>query len=185
MNRSQRAELGITLVELMVVVTIIAVLGGLAAVTVRGERYRHAEGFASQVKTQLEAAGQRAVARSRIQRIEVHSDQIVLWEGCGAPEPDDPCPPTGMKEPDDLVVVERIAPPSPELSLYGMSEETEREGNADPPGDTSLPGVIDFFPDGTAQAATLFLDHEHSEDERHRIGVFRATGYVHVWRGWD
>ena len=180
-----RAQRGFTLVELMVVVAIVAVLSGLAAVMVRGERYGHAEGYAAQIKTQLETASQRAVARSRVQRIEVRREGLVHWEGCAPAAAGEPCPPTGMREPDELRRVGAISAPAPELVIGGMIEQTARQGVSQVPSEGGLPGVIDFFPDGTAQAATIFVDHEHRPDERFRIGVFQASGYVNIWRGWN
>ena len=159
----------------MVVIVIVGLMAGAAVVFIKPSSYaRSARGYASAVTALCEAARQRAVASNTYQRIEVTTDGIVHYEA------DDP----GMTLPESFTdEIARVDLPD-QVVISSFDTITHVTDDTDVPEEgAGLPGTIDFAPDGTASAATIFVT-DSSDDFRARVAVYRASGSVYTYQDW-
>lgn len=169
------ADGGFTLVEVAVVIIIVGVLAAVAVVFVKPRSTAEtARGYAHEVAALCDAVRQRAVATRTKQRIEVDGDQVIHRQ---ATEP-------GLAAIiTDNVVIGRTPVPS-QVVIAAMDARAHDTSNDAPPAPgTGLPGAIDFEPDGSANAATIFVSDFRFED-RARVAIYPATGSAYVYYEW-
>ena len=180
---------GFTLVELMVVVAIIAVAAGSAAVLI--ERGGDVESGAGQVAAYLAEASRTAVARGPIRTDVIEADGFtarsrVVIEEAGA----------GQIVAVELRVEDPFAPRSEWVEILRSALPSRVEVHGWEPGETRLapggaPGpmtagslAIECEPSGRCQAATLYMRSLARDGRRKRVVVMRLGGAPLVLDGW-
>lgn len=166
---------GFTLVEVAVVIIIVGVMAAVAVVFIKPRSTAEtARGYAHEIAALCDAVRQRAVATRKKQRIEVDADQVVHRQatvaGLGA-------------DLDTNVVIGRTPVPS-QVVIASMDIVAHDSSNKDVPAvGSGLPGAIDFEPDGSANAATIFVSDFRFED-RARVAIYPATGSAYAFYEW-
>ena len=158
----------------MAVIVIVGLMAGAAVVFVKpSAQARTARGYASSITALCDAARQRAVASNTYQRIQVTSTGVVHYQG------DD----DGMTIPTFTDEVAHLPVPD-QVEIVSFDDVTHVTDDTDVPEEgAGLPGTIDFAPDGTASAATVFVT-DSSDDYRARVAVYRASGSVYTYQDW-
>lgn len=169
---------GFTLVEVIVVITMVGVLAAVALVFVRpSSAASTSRGYADQVAALCDAARQRAVASRTYQRIDVAAEGVIHSRAT-----ESGLLPVGELDFTDGVLAALNAPP--DVFIRSLSDRTHLETNDGVPDPgTGLPGFILFSPDGRATAATIFVEDSRSQG-RARVAVYRATGSVYAYSEW-
>jgi prepilin-type N-terminal cleavage/methylation domain-containing protein len=172
--RVKAAARGFTLIEVMVVIAIIGLLTVAAVMFVKPRSYAAtAQGYAQEVAALCDSVRQRAVASRTYQKLEVKADQVIHWQGTT----------TGMTPPDDWALVGTVPVPS-EVVIASTSDRTHMAVDDNVPlAGAGLPAEIDFAPDGTAVAATIFVT-DSADEVKARVAIYRATGSAYSYYGW-
>lgn len=165
---------GFTLIEVMVVIAIIGLLAVSAVMFVKPRSYAaSAQGYAQEIAALCDSVRQRAVASRTYQKLEVKSDQVLHWQGTTV----------GMTPPDDWTLVGTTPVPR-EVVIASTSDRTHAAADDSvPAAGVGLPAEIDFAPDGTATAATIFVT-DTGEEVKGRVAIYRATGSAYAYYGW-
>jgi prepilin-type N-terminal cleavage/methylation domain-containing protein len=169
-----RRQLGLTLIELMVVIAIVGVLMTVAVLSVQGSSYaKTVQGFANEIAAEVDAARMRAVATGRRQQLEVNQGLVTHWEADAV----------GMGTPSGYEVVRHLMPPKNVLVGAMLNATYIADGSGATEGTYGPPNTIEFYPDGSAESATIFL-RSFADDDRRRVAIFRATGTAYVFKDW-
>ena len=171
---SRRDSSGFTVIELMAVVVIVGLMSAAAVVFITPRSYAAtARGYAHEISALCETARQRAVASRTYQRIEVDASGVVHYQGDTE----------GMVPPETWTqVITMPAPNQVEIASFDTITHVTDDTDVPEPG-VGLPGVIEFAPDGTATAATIFVT-DSADDKRARVAVYRASGSVYTYQDW-
>ena len=160
----------------MAVIVIVGLMAGAAIAFVKPSAYaRTARSYGNAMTGLCDAARQRAVASSTHQRIVVDTDEILHYEGLT----------TGMAIPadDDWQLVARLAVPDGVVIASADSITHVTDDTDVPEVGAGLPATIDFAPDGTADAATIFVT-DSDDEKRARVAIYRASGSVYTYQDW-
>jgi len=153
-------------------------IGVLAAVAVTFVNPRAqastARGYAQEVAALCDSVRQRAVASRTQQKLEVQANQVIHWQ---ASEP-------GLLAPTSWDLVGTVPVPS-QVVVSAVSTRTHIQPNdgVPPPGDLLPFDGLEFLPDGSAEAATIFITDSKSEN-RSRVAIYPATGSAYVYYEW-
>ena len=165
---------GFTLIELMIVVAIIGILTTVAVVSVRGQSYAGTvTGYSQKINAEIDNARMRAVASGRWQQLEITPTTVLHWEATTE----------GMGVPVGYDLVRTISVPK-NVFVRSMDDRTHLAPNDSVPavGD-GLDGAVNFAPDGSGEAATIFVGDVNDKDHK-RVTIFRATGTAYVFSDW-
>jgi len=172
-GRGVRAR-GFTLVELLFVVALIGVLTALAFGAMSTSSYAGTvEGFGDEISNTLETARMRAMSTRKWQRIEFDTTTVTVWQSDT----------TGMGPVNTWEKLEVIsAPGNVQVAATDTATHVALAASV-PSAGSGVPGAVDYAPDGSAQAFTVFL--EAPRDGTHnRVIVYRATGATYVLKDW-
>jgi hypothetical protein len=90
---------------------------------------------------------------------------------------------TGMTPPEEWSLVGTTPVPS-EVLVASTDDRTHAQPDDGVPTEgTGLPFDIDFAPDGSATAATIFVT-DSADENRARVAVYRATGSAYAYYEW-
>ena len=159
----------------MVVVAIIGVLTTIAIIGIgKTSRGGSADGFAATVTSTLDMARMRAVSTRRWHRVQVRPGELNLWQGRTV----------GLTKPTDWDLVSQ-QPARDGVFINAMDSAVHIAPNTAVPGaGVGLDGLIDFSPDGSGQAATIFIGDSSSDKKQARVVVYGATGTAYIYAGW-
>jgi prepilin-type N-terminal cleavage/methylation domain-containing protein len=170
---------GFTLVEVIVVITMVGVLAAVALVFVKpGSAAATSRGYADEVAALCDAARQRAVASRTVQRIVIEADRVVHSQATTtglAPLPGE--------DDFEFADIHTLNVPA-DVLIRALSDRTHVVTNDSvPAAGTGVPGEIRFSPDGRATAGTIFVEDSRTLD-RARVAIYRATGSVYAYSEW-
>lgn len=171
-------EQGFTLVELMVVVMIVGLLMTAAVIMIRPNDYaKSTRGFAEEIGAQMDVARQRAISTRRYQRIVVDAVGVIHEQSQVE----------GMMGNESGVAWDEITTiyqPATDIEVASTDSTSHASaGSSVPTLGSGIPAYINFAPDGTADAATVFV-HDIADDYRSRVVVYPATASVFVFEEW-
>ena len=90
---------------------------------------------------------------------------------------------TGMAPPSAWTEITTMTVPD-QVLIASFDEVTHVTDDTDVPAEgEGLPGAIDFAPDGSATAGTIFVT-DSADDKRARVAVYRASGSVYTYQDW-
>jgi prepilin-type N-terminal cleavage/methylation domain-containing protein len=170
--RRNRSGRGFTLVELMVVITIIAVLSGMA-IGVNGTAYgASATAVGDQLTSAFSVAKLRALSTRRYTRLEVKAQTATLWQSTQ----------TGMVTPTNWQYVQTFTIPNG-VSVWDGSTTVYATPGATVSQNTAVDFAVDFKPDGSSTGGTVFVT-DRANAHSTRVLVYRATGSSYARADW-
>lgn len=169
-----RQQSGFTIVELVVVIAIVGLLAAAASTFVRPRSYaKTARGFTREISAMCDSARQRAIATRKYQRISVDAAGVTHEQATT----------TGMAAPTEWETVAVMSLPD-RVEIAAFDQTTHALEGEDVPSDgEGLPGTIDFAPDGSATAGSVFIEDASGEHQNRAI-VYSATGAVYTYEAW-
>jgi prepilin-type N-terminal cleavage/methylation domain-containing protein len=171
-TRPSRRERGFTLVELMVVITIIAVLAGMV-IGVNGTAYgASATSVGDQLTSAFGVAKLRAISTRRYTRLEVKSQTATLWQSSQ----------TGMVAPTSWQFVQTFTIPNG-VTVWDGSTTVYASAGATVSQNTAVDFTVDFKPDGSSTGGTVFVT-DRANAHSTRVVVYRATGSSYARANW-
>ena len=174
-------ERGVTLIELMVVVAIIAVFAALMF-GVNSQTYgASATNVADQLTTDLNVCKMRAVSTRRWHRCELTPTTMTMWQWSK----------TGMTVPaatDLTYVYQQVSVdnvPSGVTIWDGNTTVciTGPCGAAPTVANSSLVFDFDFRPDGSSTGGTIYVS-DPGKNKQYRVVVYRSTGSSYARNSW-
>jgi prepilin-type N-terminal cleavage/methylation domain-containing protein len=169
---SARQSRGFTLVELMVVVTIIGVLAGLMIGVSTRTYGANATSAGDQLTSALAFAKLRAVATRRFTRVEIQAQTATVWQSTQ----------TGLVAPTAWQFVQRFTI-SRGVSVWNATTTVQASPGATVAMDPAVDFMLDFTPDGSSTGGTLFVT-DSANARPSRVVVYRATGSSYVRAQW-
>lgn len=179
MIQRPRSQRGVTLIELMVVVMIIAVFAALMF-GVNSQTYgASSTNVADQLTSDLNLCKMRAVSTRRWHHCEILPNTLTMWQWSK----------TGMTVPvtgGDVwqqVMVDNI--PSG-VTVWDVSASvciTPPCGAAPLAANTTLDYSIDFRPDGSSTGGTIYVS-DPGKNKQYRVVVYKSTGSSYARNSW-
>lgn len=180
MVRARRSERGFTLIELAVVLAIVAFLGTFMFGLISRPYGVNANTASEQLATTLNYVRTRALTTRKIHRVEVHLElnpvEVRVWQAAT----------TGMALTNytgatPLFVERTIIPKS--VTLYTVLAGAKTAGQVASPSQTSAEYDIDFLPDGSATASTIYVT-DPAQSRKYRVLVYHVTGSSYARQLW-
>ena len=195
MQGSATPARGFTLIELMVVVTLIAVIAGLAMVNIgRTNRYGDLDNFANDVCNSLAIARRRAVATRNIYLVDVTAAGVEWCQVTNQPDNITPAViaalPAVCPNPNNYEGARPIQPNSGATVVDWAKDVDTGQGGVMHNG---LPASVYFFADGTAdsdltttgtQGFTLYLQGTSETQIKRKIYIFPFGGRPRITDSW-
>lgn len=188
--RARRSQRGFSLIEMMVVVAVIAVLAGLMISLSTKSYGANPRAVSDQIVATMNLAKLRAISTRRWHRVEVTGptattpNSVILWQwsDVGMGVPTGSCvlgpPATACWQ-----VVEVTSLPRTIVIHNATTTVYASAGAASVVQDPSLDFLIDFRPDGSSTAGTVFLA-DSSSTHPWRVLVYQATGSSYARENW-
>lgn len=173
MQKARRAERGVTLVEMMIVVAIIGVLAVLVVGAPRGYGPT-AQNVSEQLTTTMGFARMRAGATRRIHRVQLEPQTISVYQA----------PTTGLVTPTTGWQLVQQTTIKSGVTIWNAQAGAQVTTGATPSQDASLNYLIDFRPDGRATASTIFVTNTPQQSSKYRVLVYGATGGSYARQLW-
>ena len=174
-----RSQRGFTLVELMVVVTIIAILSAFTFAVATRPYTANAGVISEQLVSTFSYARMRAVSTRKVHRVTLYtsgSEQLAEISAAST---------TGMSYSSATVFqpieVKRI--PNGAL-IWSAAAGAVTTTGANPTQDVGLPYDMYFKPDGSATASTIYVRDRDGAKHYYRVLVYHATGSSYARETW-
>jgi prepilin-type N-terminal cleavage/methylation domain-containing protein len=175
-TRPRCDQRGFTLTEMMVVMAVIAIMSAIV-IGISTRTYGvNATVFSEQLTGSLNLARTRALMTRKIQRVAVHLElsppELQIWQANTA----------GMAATNITTArfVERVRVPT---TVTMWAAVTGAQASGQNPSQTASELDIDFYPDGSATAATLYVT-DPNQSRKTRVLVYHATGSAYVRQAW-
>jgi prepilin-type N-terminal cleavage/methylation domain-containing protein len=181
MIQRRRAQRGVTLIELMVVVVIIAVFAALMF-GVNSQTYgASATNVADQLTTDLNVCKMRAVSTRRWHRCELTPTTLTMWQwsktGMTIPASTDLTYVWQQVSVDNVPVGVTVWDGNTTVCITGPC------GAAPGAANSTLDFFFDFRPDGSSTGGTIYVS-DPGKNKQYRVVVYKSTGSSYARNSW-
>jgi prepilin-type N-terminal cleavage/methylation domain-containing protein len=173
---------GFTLIEMMVVLTIIAILSALV-ISVQPRTYgASAESVANQIVSFANIGKMRAVSTRHYQRLEITPTSATLWQWSelGMTVPAGSCTTSPVSHCWQLVQTMSFGSKS---TVWDTSTTVYATAGASVSQNGTLDSYFDFKPDGSSTGGTIFVTDMNGA-KRWRVLIYRVTGSSYTRETW-
>ena len=173
---------GFTLIEMMVVITIIGILAGVMIAVLPRTNGAGAETTAESVVSQANLAKMRAVSTRHYHQLEVTPTAVYIWQwsDVGMATPAGTCTTSPIQHCWQLVHSFGFGSRS---TAWDASATVQIGSGASVSQNGSLDYKINFRPDGSSDGGTVFITDAQGA-KRWRVLIYRTTGASYARQDW-